>query len=53
MNTYEITFNGRVNGSQGVITNKTTTVKAENKQRAELKLYEKYEHISNLKIEKV
>lgn len=45
LKTYEIHFSGRTNNSIGRTYQIVETVKAESKQAAILKLYEKYEHI--------
>lgn len=53
MNKYKIEFTGRLNGSQGITTHYTEIVKADNRDKAVLKLYDKYEHIGNKSIEPI
>ena len=50
MKTYKATFIGRLKSAIGITYKITDKVKAENEKEANLKLYDKYEHISNLKI---
>jgi hypothetical protein len=46
MKTYQITFRGRLRFAIGIFYEITDTVQAENEKAAELKLYDKYEHIT-------
>lgn len=48
--TYKALFNGRSKGAIGSLHTIYTTVKAKNLEEARLKLYERYEHITNLKL---
>jgi hypothetical protein len=50
MKEYTITFNGRKAGAIGIFYWITETVQAESEQEAVLKLYEKYDHITQKKI---
>ena len=52
MTTYTVKFTGRTNGAIGIFYPITETVQAENEEAAKLKLYEKYEHITNIQIKK-
>jgi len=52
MNTYKITFTGRLKGAIGIFYKITDTVKAINEDAAILALHDKYEHI-NLPIVKL
>ena len=48
MKTYIIKFKGRLNSSIGSIYKITETIQASNEASAEMELYKKYDHISNL-----
>ena len=50
MKTFKISFTGRKNGAIGIFYRITEKVKAESKESAINKLYEKYEHITNITI---
>ena len=47
---YQASFNGRRQGALGIFYHIFDTVEAENKEAAELKLYEKWEHITRLSL---
>lgn len=49
---FKITFIGRLAGAIGITYRIVETVEAENDKKAVLKLYEKFEHIHVLSIEK-
>lgn len=49
MKTYKLSFKGRKKGSIGIFYKIRATVIAESFAAAELKLYDNYEHISQLK----
>lgn len=51
MRTYRIKFKGRRIGAIGITEKFEETVQAENEEKAILKLYDKYEHISIIKTE--
>ena len=53
MKTYKATFYGRKVGAIGIRYLIEDTVSADNKEAARLKLYDKYEHISDLKLKEV
>jgi len=53
MKTYKATFNGRELGAIGIFYNISTTVEGENERQAELNLYNRYDHITRLKLEEV
>ena len=53
MKTYKTSFNGRQAGALGITYRIETTVKAEDADKAALKLYDKYEHINHLNIKEV
>lgn len=50
MNTYKAAFCGRKVGADGIRYLIETTVEADNKESANLRLYDQYEHISDLKL---
>lgn len=51
MKTYQVRFYGRKVGAIGIFYWIADTVQAENEKAAELKLYDMYEHITQLTIE--
>ena len=53
MSSYKITFIGRESEAIGITYKITETVEAVTEEAAVLKLYDKYEHISVLNIEKL
>lgn len=53
MNKYTIQFRGRTRNAIGIFYTIVDSVIAENKEQAELKLYDKYEHIIQVKILKI
>lgn len=53
METYDITFTARLRGAIGVTHRARERVEAHTPDEARLKLYEKYEHVSDWKIERV
>lgn len=53
MKTFKVTFYGRTKNALGIRYNITDTVQAEKIEDVRLALYDKYEHICNLKIEEV
>ena len=53
MTKYQASFNGRKVNAQGITSNFMTEVEANSRQQAELKLYDTYEHISNLELKAV
>lgn len=50
MKTYQINFNGRSVGAIGLTYPRTMRVKAKSEHKAILKVYEVFEHLSNIKI---
>ena len=53
MKKYKAIFRGREAGAIGIFYSIYAEVEAENKKAAELKLYEKYEHITRLDLREV
>jgi len=53
MNTYKISFTGRLTGSIGKVYRITDTVQATDEKAAILALYDKYEHIHQPKVKKI
>jgi hypothetical protein len=49
MKKFKLSFKARLIGSIGKLQSFTETVEAENLEVAKFKLYNKYEHISNIK----
>ena len=53
MHTYKISFTGRLKGAIGIFYKITDTVRATDEKAATLALYDKYEHIHQLKVKKI
>jgi hypothetical protein len=53
MTIYKATFMGRQKGAIGIFYKITDTVEADNREDANLKLYDNYEHISLLQLVEV
>ena len=53
MKKYQANFTGREVGAIGIFYNISDTVKAENEEDVRLKLYDKYEHISQLTLKEI
>ena len=53
LNTYKISFTGRLKGAIGIFYPITDKVQATDEKAAILALYDKYEHISNPKVKKI
>jgi len=54
MNTYRITFTGRARGAIGIVHGPIIQhITAEDEEKAILALYDKWEHVSRAKIEKL
>lgn len=51
--TYRVNFKGRQVGAIGIFYAIADTVQGEDEEQARLKLYEKYEHISGLKLTEI
>jgi len=50
MKIFKLSFIGRLKGAIGITYKIHETVKAENLEAAKLKLYDKYEHITQIKV---
>lgn len=50
MKTYQASFKGRLVGAIGIFEQFRDTVEAFNYEEARIKLYDKYEHITDLKL---
>tara|TARA_R110000822_G_scaffold67329_1_gene164005 strand:- start:460 stop:615 length:156 start_codon:yes stop_codon:yes gene_type:complete len=50
MKTFKLSFIGRLNGAIGITYKIRENVNAENLEAAKLKLYNKYEHITQIKV---
>lgn len=53
LNKYNCSFTGREVGAIGVFFHVNYTVEAKNEELAHLKIYDKYEHLTDVKIELV
>lgn len=50
MKTYRAVFQGRAKGALGIFYPMSTEVTAENEEAARLRLYDRFEHISSLRL---